>query len=569
MQNLVLTLKLQSDHTLVSLRDRTRQFGEVFGLESLQRTRLTTAVSEIGRNALQHANGAVVNFLVGEIATRKGADAVIVQVIDRGPGVAAPHFVGRGSQPPGGPQHGGIQGSRRLVDGFWMESGSEGTMVVLEMLLPREAQRLTEPLVAQRIEQLIRRRPQSPREELELQNREMLHTLEELRRRQRDLELADERKNEFVAMLAHELRNPLAAITMALELMRRKQVLSADEIGRYRETIGRQTGQLTRLVNDLMDVSRVTRGKIELERKVVDMNALVAHAVEMTRAFIDAKQHSLTVRTPAVPMWVDVDEVRMKQVISNLLHNAARYTPASGVLRITVSANDHSVAVSVSDNGMGIDSAMIPKVFDLFIQGDSTLAREDSGLGIGLTIVQRLVREHGGSVSVTSEGLNRGSDFVLMLPLVAEPASPEGRLPEAASQVARRRLLLVDDNRDALLATKELLELSGCECAAAFDGASGLALALDWKPEVAILDIGLPLIDGLALAQRLRAELGDKVTLVALSGYSAPVMQERALASGFDHYLIKPVDVSALMQIILEAPDAAGKRPHQPGCLVS
>ncbi|MDB5733045.1 MAG: histidine kinase [Variovorax sp.] len=562
---LVLTIKVQSDHALVTLRDRTRQVSEVFGLESLQRTRLITAVSEIGRNALQYAGGAVVNFLVGESSIRLGAEAVVVQVVDKGPGISEQVIAVRSSMSIPGKAQGGLQGSRRLVDAFWVESApGGGTTVSLEMMLPRVAQRLTPALVTQRIEQLVRRPPQSPREELEQQNREMLHTLQELRRRQRELEQADERKNEFVAMLAHELRNPLSAITMALELMRRKPILDKGDVERYCATIGRQTDQLTHLVNDLMDVSRVTRGKVDLERTVVEMNALVGHAVEMTRAFIDAKRHDLTIESTAEQLWVDVDVVRMKQVVSNLIHNAARYTPASGRLQVSVSSNGHVASVAIRDNGMGIEAAMLPKIFDLFTQVDTSLAREDSGLGIGLTIVQRMVRDHGGSITATSPGKGLGSEFVLTLPLVGAPVSVAVPLEVAVALKvdvparAGRRLLVVDDNQDAVSAMREMLELSGYECEMAFDGATALAMAMRRQPDVAVLDIGLPSLDGFEVARALRTKYGPQVVLIALSGYSAPEMRKKAEMAGFNSYFVKPVDFSALTNVLLEIPNASG-----------
>jgi CheY-like chemotaxis protein len=324
-----------------------------------------------------------------------------------------------------------------------------------------------------------RRQPQNPQEELEQQNRDMLYALDELRQRKNDLELADQRKNEFVAMLAHELRNPLAAISMSVEVMRRKKNLSMAEVEKYRDTIGRQATQLTKLVNDLMDVSRVSRGKVELERSVVDVGSLVFEAIEMTRAFVDAKQHRLVVPPPGEPTWVDVDLVRMKQVISNLVHNAARYTPPGGLIEIGITAADALVHISVRDNGIGIDAQMLPKIFELFTQAPNSLAREDVGLGIGLTIVQRMAADHGGKVSAHSPGLGCGSEFVLSLPTVAPPATVPAVTPASAPApeiaATQRRLLLVDDNADALRAMAELCQLYGYVCTVASDGPEGLA----------------------------------------------------------------------------------------------
>jgi signal transduction histidine kinase len=542
----VLTVKLQSDHSLVMLRDRCRQVAELFGLEGLQRTRLTTAVSEIGRNALQHAGGATVTFQVGDAQTKPGQQAVCVQVADTGPGVPASVW----SQGEIAPERadGGMRGSQRLVDAFMLTTAQgQGTSVTLEMHLPRDAVPLGLNAIHQRVDELVRRRPQSPREELEQQNRDMLQTLDELRARQIELEQADLRKNEFLAMLAHELRNPLSAISMTVALLALKQTIAQDEIKQCGALIGRQTEHLTRLVNDLMDVSRLSRGKVELERQVVDVNSVVQQAVEMTRAFTDGKQHRLDVSPSDEPLWINVDVVRMKQVISNLLHNAARYTPRGGEIELAVERDGDVVSISVSDNGIGIDAAMLPSVFDMFTQASTSFAREDAGLGIGLTIVRQLVKDHDGTVTASSSGVGKGCRFVIRLPIVAAPPPAASHRARLDDEVAPRRILVIDDNTDATLAIQQMLQISGHACAVAHDGAEGLAMASRECPDLAIVDLGLPVIDGFAVAQRLRALYGNRLAIIAMSGYSAPDTQVRAKVAGFDGFWVKPVRLNAVL----------------------
>lgn len=556
MQIVVLTVKIQTDQSLVVLRHRCRQVSELFGLEALQRTRLTTAVSEIGRNALQYAGSAMVSFQVGDASAMPGAQSLLIRVADKGPGV--PTSVWADGQINAGHRAGGLHGSYRLVDAFSIETRpGEGSTVSMEMLLPRGAQRLVAADISRRTEDLFRRQPQNTQEELEQQNRDMLHALDELRQRKGELEVADQRKNEFVAMLAHELRNPLAAISMSVEVMRRKKNLSAADVEKYRDTIGRQATHLTKLVNDLMDVSRVSRGKVELERGVVGVGSLVFEAIEMTRAFVDAKKHRLVVPPVDNVAWVDVDLVRMKQVISNIVHNAARYTPEGGLIELGITAADTLVHISVKDNGIGIDPPMLPRIFELFTQAPNSLAREDVGLGIGLTIVQRMAADHGGSVSAHSAGLGCGSEFILTLPTVAPPvavaaaAPPPTPAPEAAA--SQRLLLLVDDNADALQAMAELCSMNGYACMVALDGPQGLAAAIEQQPETAIIDIGLPGLDGFAVAEELRRLFGRRMTLIAMSGYSDPDTRLRAEKAGFDDYMVKPINMPTLLKQLQKA----------------
>lgn len=561
MQLVILTVKIQTDQSLVLLRHRCRQVSELFGLEPLQRTRLTTAVSEIGRNALQYAGTAVVSFFFGDSGLAVGAQSVQVRISDKGPGV--PSSIWADGVIRKGHKVGGLHGSQRLVDGFDLETKlGGGSTVTLEMLLTRSARRLTVADVNQRTDELFRRQPQNPQEELEQQNRDMLHALEELRQHKNDLEVADQRKNEFVAMLAHELRNPLAAISLSVEVMRRKKNLSVADVEKHRDTIGRQATQLTKLVNDLMDVSRVARGKVELECAVVGVGTLLFEAIEMTRAFVDARKHRLLLPSFEDVAWVNVDLVRMKQVLSNLIHNAARYTPEGGLIDISIRPEGELVHIAIKDNGVGIDAEMLPKIFDMFTQASHTLAREDVGLGIGLTVVQRMAADHGGTVRAHSAGLGCGSEFILTLPAVAAPlqeASAAAVSAPVAAPVHARRLLLVDDNVDALQAMAELCQLQGYVCTLAADGLQGLAAAQAQTHEIALVDIGLPGLDGFGLARELRRLYGPGMTLIALSGYSAAETRQLASQAGFDEFLVKPIDLQALLQTLQDVP--ARSRP--------
>jgi signal transduction histidine kinase len=270
---------------------------------------------------------------------------------------------------------------------------------------------------------LATRKPRSALEEVEQQNREMLFALEELRQKQLSLEQADERKNEFLAMLAHELRNPLATLTLSLELLKRKTDISPHELGVRRETMTRQTDQLKRLVDDLLDVARVTKGKVELQRAPSELNGLVRGAMEMVSAAIHERKHTVTFQAAPRELWVYGDSARLLQVVGNVIHNATRYTPENGRIDIALRSEAGVAAIDVTDNGMGISAEMLPQVFGLFVQAREQSDRGGGGLGVGLTLADRLLQDHGGRISVKSEGLDKGSQFTITLPLMAEAAA--------------------------------------------------------------------------------------------------------------------------------------------------
>jgi PAS domain S-box-containing protein len=368
----------------------------------------------------------------------------------------------------------------------------------------------------------------------------------------------DRRKDELLAMLGHELRNPLGAIRTALQVVNHADT-PRDEAARQRAIIDRQMGHVVRLVNDLLDVSRVMSGRIILERKRVDLNEVAQQCLLALRGDERAHEHELSLSVHADPVEVIGDPVRLEQLVFNLLDNALKYTPAGGRIEIAVRRDGGRGAIRVRDDGIGIDPEMLPHVFDLFMRGDASLARTRGGLGLGLTLVRKLVELHGGRVAVRSEGVNRGAEFVVDLPLAAEIAAPEpiGGVPGRRA-VPPRRVLIIEDNPDARSALRALLEVWGHRVEVAEDGPRGFEAALAMRPDVVIVDIGLPGLDGYHVAQGLRAALGDGgAFLVALTGYGQPDDRRRALEAGFDVHLVKPVDPDVLAETLARVPGSA------------
>ncbi|HUP90796.1 MAG TPA: ATP-binding protein [Solimonas sp.] len=366
-----------------------------------------------------------------------------------------------------------------------------------------------------------------------------------------ELRDSDRRKDEFLAMLAHELRNPLAPIRNAVQVL--KLCGPQDEsLQRAGQIVDRQVGHLARLVDDLLDVSRITRGKVELKRERLALDAVIASAVETSRPLIDQRHQLLAIRHCEKPAFVDGDMTRLAQVISNLLNNASKFTPDGGHIWLDCTVDAAFATVRVRDDGIGIAPAMLPRVFDLFVQADSSLERSSGGLGIGLTLVRRLVELHGGSVSVDSGGAERGAEFAVRLPRAGAPAAAAlSHKPAVDGAGGTSRILVVDDNVDAADTMAMLLGESGHEVRRAYDGLSALELADTFCPEVIILDIGLPGISGYDVARRIRACPGGAATmLLALSGYARSEDRDCARDAGFDHYLIKPVEFDVLQALV-------------------
>jgi signal transduction histidine kinase/HAMP domain-containing protein len=366
-------------------------------------------------------------------------------------------------------------------------------------------------------------------------------------RRQSDT--ANRAKDEFLAMLGHELRNPLAPIVTALHLMARR---GHDGAAAERRIIERQVAHLLRLVDDLLDVSRIARGKIQIEQERVDMRGVVERALELTQPALERRTRALEISLPPGPVWVRGDAVRLAQVVSNLVTNAAKFTPPDERIALRLAEDERGVELMVEDAGSGIAPELLPRVFDLFTQGEQGIDRRAGGLGLGLAIVRTLVQLHGGTVRADSEGVGRGSRFVVRLPAAraADPPAPEPATPPAAA-VRAARVLLVDDNADAADTLAELMHEAGHEVCIAGDGPAALAALDRFTPEIALLDIGLPGMDGYELAGRLRADprvLG--LRLVALTGYGREADRARALASRFDEHLVKPVAPERLLEVV-------------------
>ena len=373
-------------------------------------------------------------------------------------------------------------------------------------------------------------------------------------RKQAELALrdVDRRKDEFLAILAHELRNPLAPIRNSLHILRLTS--QHDPVGeRVGDMMDRQVSHMVRLVDDLLEVSRITSGKIALRKERVDLAAVVKNSVETSRPLIEAVEHHLMLAFPAEPLIVDGDPIRLAQVFANLLNNSAKYTDAGGEIRITAHSEDGWAVVSVRDTGAGIPREMLPSVFELFTQIDRHADRAQGGLGIGLTLVKSLVEMHGGTVQANSAGLGKGSEFVVRLPLVPDRHTADfSAAPEISSSLLKpRRVLVVDDNRDAAESMGILLKLLGADVHVAYGGAEALEALPAYRPDVVILDIGMPGMDGYEVARRIRQQPEfQKVTLIALTGWGQDEDRRRSHTAGFDYHLIKPADIDALQALL-------------------
>ena len=380
----------------------------------------------------------------------------------------------------------------------------------------------------------------------------------DIKQAQEALQEADRRKDEFLATLAHELRNPLAPIHNALQILKLPGA-GGGAAERVYEMMGRQVNHMIRLVDDLMEVSRITRGKIEIRKEPADLAAVVRSAVETSRPLIDAARHRLTIDLPSEPLILEADVVRLEQVVTNLLNNAAKYTDNEGQIHLSARREGGQVVIAVRDNGRGIPADMLPKVFDLFTQVEQRYNRSHGGLGIGLTLVRSLVGLHGGTVEAKSDGPGHGSEFVVRLPLAQRQiASHLAERPALPPVVATHRILVVDDNRDAADSLGVLLQFLGANVLTVHDGCSALEAFATFQPSVVLLDIGMPGMDGFEVARRARQQQGaGRVTLIALTGWGQEEEMRRSREAGIDHHLIKPVDLGALEQLLASLPSPA------------
>ncbi len=361
---------------------------------------------------------------------------------------------------------------------------------------------------------------------------------------------ADHRKDEFLAMLAHELRNPLASVSNAIQLLRMSNA-TAELTQWSKDVIERQVKHLARLIDDLLDVSRITRGKIELRKERIDASPVINSAADAVRPLIDERKQDLTVAFAPGTLWCEVDPTRLEQTLINLLTNATKFTGAGGHIRLTARHEGDHITFKVKDDGIGIPPDKLHEMFELFAQGDRTIARSEGGLGIGLTIVKRIAELHGGSAIAFSNGPGQGSEFTVTLPAIPQPKLSPVRTPATGQERGQHgRILIVDDNVDTAHGLARLLKLLGNDVRTAHDGPNAIAEALAFRPGFVLLDIGLPGMDGYQVARQLRQKGFQDAVIIAISGYGQEEDRLRSREAGFNHHLVKPVDYRALVTLI-------------------
>jgi PAS domain S-box-containing protein len=393
------------------------------------------------------------------------------------------------------------------------------------------------------------------RKRLEVEREGLLHDAKKARVRAESdaaqLADADRRKNQFLAMLAHELRNPLAAVRNAVDVATRSG--SKEDLEWSRDVTARQVQNFAHLINDLLDVARITEGKIQLHKELIDATPVVRHAIEAVKPIVAERKHELLVSYTSTDLKLEADSTRLEQILVNLLTNAAKYTPTAGRIQLIVGVEGNEMVFRVRDNGLGIPPELLPKMFDLFAQGDRSLDRSEGGLGIGLTLVRSLAQLHGGTVTATSDGPGKGSEFVVRLSAAEGRAGADndGKGEATAAAARRFRVLVVDDNVDTANGMARLLTFSGHEVRVAHNGKEALVVAREHRPEVMLLDIGLPGMDGYEVAEQLRAEEWSKDSvLIAVSGYGEQQARDRSKAAGFHHHLVKPVNFDTILALL-------------------
>ncbi len=450
-----------------------------------------------------------------------------------------------------------VEAMRAGAADYLIKSGLDAAVLERSIRYALQQNRHEEAL--RRSHDALEQRVQERTAELAHINQALEAEIAERKRAEAELTEVDRLKDEFLAMLAHELRNPLAPLLHGLEVLR---IAQHDPVATLavREMMERQLRKMTRLVDDLLDVSRITSGKIELRQEVVDVIHLVNLAAESVQQFVEARRQELRLQVPTEPILLEGDFTRLEQVVSNLLSNASKYTQAGGRITLALEREATHVTIRVSDTGMGMSRDTLPKVFDLFMQVDRSLDRSQGGLGIGLTLVRRLVDLHGGTVEATSQGLGQGSQFIVRLPLTMSPAAVAATSVAAAparstATAAPRRVLVVDDNLDLVRSLGLMLDLKGFEVQTASDGPTAIEAARRFHPQAILLDIGLPGMNGYEAAQHLRQEHPrDSVLMIALSGYGRDEDRQKSLKAGFDLHLVKPIDTTALMNALATVP---------------
>jgi signal transduction histidine kinase/CheY-like chemotaxis protein len=383
--------------------------------------------------------------------------------------------------------------------------------------------------------------------------------LEDLHRSELSLKLSDRRKDDLIATLAHELRNPLAPIRNAIGILRRSE-LNDPRLAWCRDVIDRQVLQMTHLLEDLLDVSRITRNKVELRRERVELSRAVDQAIETTRPLIESLGHQLSVALPDEPVHVYGDLTRLTQVFANLLNNAAKYTPSGGRIDVLVERDGERVRIVVRDSGVGLEGEQLAKVFDMFAQFAPALERSRGGLGIGLALARGLIELHGGRILAFSAGPGRGSEFVVHLPVMLSPQEEAATADAARAEVEAapgHRILVVDDNTDAAQTLSAMLSMQGQEVRAAYGGLEGLRIAEEWRPDAAVVDIGMPELNGYEVCRRIRAQpWGERMLLIACTGWGQYEDRQRARAAGFDFHLVKPIEADAVSRLLAGGEDS-------------
>jgi len=362
---------------------------------------------------------------------------------------------------------------------------------------------------------------------------------------------ADKRKDEFLATLAHELRNPLAPIRAAAHMLK-KLDLKDERVLRAREVIERQSAHMTRLIDDLLEMSRITQGKFDLQRRPESLTAIIAGVVQSAQSAMDARQHQFQIEVAADPLLMEADAIRIAQAVGNVIENATKYTPPGGRIALRLTGAGQQAVIRVQDNGIGIEPDMAARIFDMFVQAENGDRRPNGGLGIGLALTRKLIEMHGGTITVSSAGLGKGAEFEIRLPLSASQSNQAAAAPVLnRAPAATRRVLIVDDNADAADSLCALLQMSGHEAKTVYRGADALREMISFHPDVVLLDIGLPDLDGYEIARRARASLGERCpSLVALSGWGREEDREQAFEAGIPVHLTKPVDVSTLERVL-------------------